>query len=509
MNDSVPILRAAALTKRFGGLLANDAVDFTLERGEIHALVGENGAGKSTLMNMLFGMIRPDSGSIEIDGTPARIHSVKDAIAAGIGMVHQHFMLVPEFTVERNVTLGAEPQRMGFLDASAGRRALAEASRLIGFDVDPGRRACELSVADQQRVEILKVLYRGARIVILDEPTAVLTPQETEELFRTLRKLAAGGVAVVFITHKLWEVREVADRVTVLRQGRTHGTFRRGEADIPALVGLMTGRTDVSLGRIERPAPGEQSVLSVAGLRGRALPDGPLREASFEVRAGEVLGVAGVDGNGQNSLVSLLTGGADGSGRVLLDGRPIEGETIARRRAAGVAHVPEDRHRDGLPLRASVVEGLVADRLSRRRGLRLFGGAITGTLRDWAQGVVERFGIKTASLSAPAASLSGGNQQKIVLARELDSRPRLLVLAQPTRGVDIGAAEGIYRAVAELSATGSATIVVSADLDELMRLSDRIIVLYRGRIVAEFAAAETSREELGMAMAGGYRREAA
>lgn len=508
MSRDAPVLRAVGLSKRFGPLLANDAINFTLERGEIHALVGENGAGKSTLMNMLYGMIRPDAGRVEVDGDPVQIHSVKDAIARGIGMVHQHFMLVPEFTVERNVTLGAEPQKRGFLDTSASHRALAEVSKLIGFNIDPSRRAFSLSVADQQRVEILKVLYRGARIIILDEPTAVLTPQETEELFRTLQRLTSTGASVVFITHKLGEVSEIADRVTVLRQGRTQGTFEKGEADIPKLVSLMTGRSDVSLGRLERQEPGDHIVLSVRDLSGRAFPDAPMRGSSFEVRAGEVLGVAGVDGNGQNTLVSLLTGIASGEGTIHLDGRAINDESIEQRRKAGIAYVPEDRHRDGLPLEASVIEGLVANRVSQYRGLRLLGTAITGSLRTWAQAAVERFGIKTSSLSAPALSLSGGNQQKIVLARELESKPKLLVMAQPTRGVDIGAAEGIYQAVAELTETGSAAIVVSADLDELLRISDRIVVFYRGMIVAAFDTAMTTRAQLGMAMAGGPRRGA-
>lgn len=509
MSSSAPVLRAVGVSKRFGPVVANDAVDFTLNRGEIHALVGENGAGKSTLMNMLYGMIRPDSGSIEIDGRTARLDSVKDAIAAGIGMVHQHFMLVPEFSVERNVTLGAEPRTAGLLDVSASRRALAETSRLIGFEVDANRPVHRLSVADQQRVEILKVLYRGARVIILDEPTAVLTPQETEELFRTLRRLADSGAAVVFITHKLREVQSIADRVTVLRRGRTYGTFRAHEVTIPILVTLMTGRSDVSLGRVERPAPGDEAVLQVTGLSGVAHPDGPLRNASFEVRAGEILGIAGVDGNGQNSLVALLTGTARGEGSVRLDGRSIDGASIAGRRECGLAYVPEDRHRDGVPLRATVAEGLLADRLVRRRGLGVLGPASTRGLRDWAQAAVEKFGIRTASLSAPAASLSGGNQQKIVLARELESEPRLVVMSQPTRGVDLGAAEGIYRALGAVSRTGAAAILVSADLDELLRLSDRILVLYRGEIVASMDATSATREELGLAMTGAHRKEAA
>jgi len=507
---TVPVLRARAITKSFGTVTANDRVDFELNRGEIHALVGENGAGKSTLMNMLYGMFRPDSGDIELDGVPADFQHVDDAIAAGIGMVHQHFMLVPEFTVEQNITLGAEPRKLGFIDRKVSARAIQEPMRLIGFQIDPKRRAQDLSLAEQQRVEILKVLYRGAKIIILDEPTAILAPQETEELFKTLRSLASHGVAVIFITHKLWEVMEVADRVTVLRAGATHGTFPVDTIEIPDVVALMTGRTDVGLGRTPRSRPARPDRLVAANLRGRQTPDCAVDAVSFSIRGGEILGIAGVDGNGQNSLVALLTGVASAdTGELHLDGVDIAQTSLSARRERGIAYVPEDRHRDGLPVHASVIEGLAGVRLASRHGISVLKPAISRSLTDWARGVVDRYGIKTASIRAAASSLSGGNQQKIVLARELETRPKLMVMAQPTRGVDIGAAEGIYAAIDALAAEGAAVVVVSADLDELLRIADRILVLYRGGIAADFDANTVSREQLGAAMTGGNLREAA
>ncbi|MFT3797134.1 ABC transporter ATP-binding protein [Microbacterium sp.] len=502
-------LRAVGLGKRFGELIANADVDFELRRGEVHALVGENGAGKSTLMKMLYGMYRPDQGHLEIDGTRIEFHRVADAIDAGIGMVHQHFMLVPEFSVERNVLLGREPRRLGFIDRAASARALTAPMAALGLDLDARRQVGELSVADQQRVEILKVIARDARVMILDEPTAVLTPQETAELFRTLRTLAATGVSVIFITHKLWEVKAAADRVTVLRKGRTRGTFDVDAVGVDELVERMTGRSDVVLGRIERTAPTSRLRLEVEGLSGRQAPDTAVRNLDFAVREGEILGIAGVDGNGQNSLAALLAGGAQPqAGSIRLDGREISRETIAQRRCAGVAVVPEDRHREGLPLHASVLEGLAPLRLARRRGAAApFGPALTRRLRAWAFGVVQAFGVVTASLQSPASTLSGGNQQKVVVARELDAEPALLVLSQPTRGVDLGSAEGIYGALSRHIATGAAAVMVSADLDELLRICDRILVLYRGEIALVADAAGTSREELGRAMAGAHLTE--
>lgn len=510
MDEGSAVLRAHGISKRFGPVVANNGIDFELEKGEIHAIVGENGAGKSTLMQMLYGMFRPDSGHIEINGEQVDFANVHDAIAAGVGMVHQHFMLVPEFSIERNITLGTEPRHFGMIDRRRSRQAAEAALALIDTDIDPRRPAGRLSVADQQRVEVVKVLHRGARIMILDEPTAVLTPQETESLFRTLRKLAADGVSVIFITHKLREVIEVADRVSVLRRGTMRGTFRLADVDIPTLVSLMTGRQDVELGQIDRSPSRSDVRLRVDSVSAQSFPDGQITNVSFEMCAGEIVGIAGVDGNGQNSLTALLAGTAQlDAGQVYLDGKRIDELSIMSRRRQGVAFVPEDRQRDGIPLHASVLEGLIAGKLNQKSGIAVLGPALTPALRTWARQMVTRFGIKTASVAAPPSSLSGGNQQKIVLARELDSQPKLLILAQPTRGVDVGAAETIYKEIADMADCGASVLVVSADLDELIRLTDRILVVYRGEIVAEVPSRATDREELGFAMAGGQHKEVA
>lgn len=503
MATEIPLLRVEKVSKAFGDVHANSDIDFDLRRGEIHALVGENGAGKTTLMQILFGMHRPDSGTLSIDGAPVVLRRPADAIAHGIGMVHQHFMLVPEFTIAENVTLGAEPARLGFVDAAATAGGLEEPMALLGMHEDAGALTSTLSVARQQRLEILKVIYRGARIMILDEPTAVLTPQETEQLFDTLRALALKGYAVIFISHKLREVMAVADRITVLRGGRTVQTIDVADADIPSLVAAMTGRTTVNLSRVDRPAPTEDVVLEVTGLRGRHRGDAALQDVSFSVHAGEVVGVASVDGNGQNSLVAALVGtGGSGGGSIRIDGHEISHASVAERRDRGVAYVPEDRHAEGLPMSGSVLDGLVGERLARGGAVRAIATAFPASLRTWARGLVERYEIKTAGVDAACRSLSGGNQQKVVIARELDRAPRCIVLAQPTRGVDLGAADFVYSAVSAANAEGTAAVLVSADLDEILRLADRVLVLYRGAIVAERQATMTSREELGIFMMG-------
>ena len=503
MSQPPPLLRLRDITKRFGAVVANSGVDFDLRAGEIHALVGENGAGKTTLMRVLFGMITPDSGTIELNGEQVRLTSARDAIARGIGMVHQHFTLVPEFTVAQNVTLGAEQSRLGLVDFAASALALEEPMRLLGMRTDVNAVVATLSVAQQQRVEILKVLYRQARIMVLDEPTAVLTPQETADLFATLRGLADRGYAIVFISHKLREVMEIADRVTVLRGGSSAGTFDVAAADIPTLVEAMTGRSDVNLGRVVTAAPSDQVALAVSGLSGRSGTDAALADASFTIRAGEILGLAGVDGNGQHSLVGLLTGLVKPqSGSIALHGDELVGLDVAARRRAGLAYVPEDRQAAGLPLAGSVLEALAADKLARATGWLGLGRAFTPALRSWGAHVVEAFDIRTSSLGTRCATLSGGNQQKIVVARELGSHPRFVVMAQPTRGVDLGATDRIYSAIADLASSGAAVLVVSADLDELLRLSHRILVVYRGSIVADLPAATATREKLGMHMLG-------
>ncbi|MFE2186358.1 ABC transporter ATP-binding protein [Streptomyces sp. NPDC059455] len=500
-----PLLRLSGVSKAFGAVKANDAVDFTLEPAQIHALVGENGAGKTTLMRILYGVHQPDSGTIEIAGCQTHLPSPAAAIENGIGMVHQHFMLVPSFTVAENVTLGAESGKPGLYSAArAAKRTLDLAARL-GLAVDPEAITGTLTVATQQKVEILKVLHRGARILILDEPTAVLTPQETHELFTLLRNLAAEGTGIIFISHKLPEVFAIADRITVLRQGRTITTGGRGEISTEAVVAAMTGRSDVNLGRVKRSGRSDApAVLEVKELStDRTVSDSPLDQVSLTVYAGEILGVAGVEGNGQTALAEALVGlTAARSGVILLGGEPVTDDNVRRRRDRGLGFVPEDRHLQGLPLHGSVTEATVAGRLRGTGRFATLAPALSRGRRVWAEAVMDKYAVTAADSSARCDSLSGGNQQKIVLARELEDNPACLVLAQPTRGVDIGAIEFLYGKVAEATHRGCGVLLVSADLDEIFRLSDRIVVLFKGRVVAELSTLTTTREEIGRHMMG-------
>jgi len=499
------LLRLRGIRKTFGPVVANDSVDFELAAGEVHALVGENGAGKTTLMRVLFGLHRPDAGDIEIDGRPANLSSPARAIGYGIGMVHQHFMLVPSFTVAENVTLGSEPGGRGLYHEAEADRRTREVMARLELELDPSAITGNLTVATQQKVEILKVLYRGARILILDEPTAVLTPSETRELCVLLRTLAAGGTGVVFISHKLPEVFAIADRVTVLRQGRTVLSGRTTELSTEAVVTAMTGRPGVHLGRVARArrvdAP---AVLRVDRLSTEAAgADCPLAEVSLSVRAGEILGVAGVDGNGQTSLAESLVGlVAVRGGGIELNGAAITTDSVRQRRDRGLGFVPEDRHLQGLPLHGSVADGLAAGRIRRLGGPRSLSAALPRPLRDWVRATVRGYGIEPPDIDARCQALSGGNQQKIVLARELEESPSCLVLAQPTRGVDIGAIEYLYGKVAEATARGCAVLLISADLDEIFRLSDRVVVLFKGRAVAELDTLATTRDEVGGHMMG-------
>ncbi|XXT18182.1 ABC transporter ATP-binding protein [Sorangium sp. So ce429] len=501
------VLEARGITKRFSGVAANDGVDIDLREGEIHALLGENGAGKSTLMNVLYGLVRPDEGELRRRGKPVALRSPSDAIALGIGMVHQHFMLIPVFTVAENIVLGAEPVRRGAGGLIDRRRASAEVRELsarYGLDVDPDARVEDLPVGVQQRVEIIKALYRKAEILILDEPTAVLTPQEAEELFRVLRALTAQGVSVLFITHKLKEVLAVADRVTVMRAGKVVGAAIPAETDERGLAAMMVGR-EVVLQVSKAPAsPGavvlEVERLGVAGRRGSG--GDVVREVSFEVRAGEILGIAGVQGNGQTELVEAITGIAPArDGRVLLRGRDVTGALPRTLIERGVSHVPEDRQRHGLVLSYSVADNLVLCTYHRPPF------AERGVLRDEARDenarrLVKTFDIRAPGPSAPVSALSGGNQQKVILARELSRPVELLVASQPTRGVDVGSIEHIHREIVAARDAGAAVLLVSAELDEVLALSDRIAVMYRGALVATRDAGAVSRTELGMLMAG-------
>jgi len=494
------------ITKRFPGVVANDRVDFEAAAGEVHALLGENGAGKSTLSNILTGLYRPDEGEILVYGERVQFASPRDALDAGIGMVHQHFRLVEPFTVAENVVLGDHrgEGRSFRLRRRAIERHVAEISTRYGLHVDPRARIWQLSVGEQQRVEILKALYREARILILDEPTAVLTPQEAEVLFATLREMANEGRTVVFISHKLHEVKAVADRVTVLRGGRSIATVSTAEATQRSLAALMVGREVATTERVEQATEKGDVVLelelcSVAGERGPAV-----REASLTVRSGEIVAIAGVAGNGQRELAEAIAGiRAPVEGLVRVRGRALRPGDPRAAIAAGVAYVPEDRLGTGLAPSLSIASNLALKayrepHVSRGPLLRL------RAIRERAVELIARYRIAAPGPHAQARQLSGGNLQKVVLAREFSARPQLLVAAAPTRGLDVGAIESVHAYVREAAAEGMGVLLISEDLDEILALADRIAVMYEGRIVGEFDARAADVEEIGLAMAGGH-----
>ena len=497
------------ITKRFPGVVACDGVDLSVESGEVHALLGENGAGKSTLMNILFGLYRPDEGEILLDDQAHSFRSPADAIAAGIGMVHQHFMLVPVFTVAENVMLGVEPTGpLGRLERAEAHRRVAELSERFGLAVDPEATIEDLPVGVQQRVEILKALYRDARCLILDEPTAVLTPTEITELMEIVRQLAEGDRSVIFISHKLREVLGIADEISVLRNGKVVGHTTPDETDEQALATMMVGR-DVKL-VVDKapPAPGEP-VLDVDNLvvgddRGHRVVDG----VSFEVRAGEIVALAGVQGNGQTELVEAITGmRPPRSGSVRFDGRDVTGWAPDDLFRAGLAHVPEDRQRDGLIGSFAVSSNLVLNQIEERpfsRRLRIDRRAV----RQHAEELVEQFDVRTASVQSAVSTLSGGNQQKVIIAREFFHADRLLVLSQPTRGLDVGSIQYIHRQVVAKRDEGAGVLLNSSELDEVLALADRVAVIYRGRIVGIVDREEASRERIGLLMAGAVEEAA-
>jgi simple sugar transport system ATP-binding protein len=494
-------LELRGITKRFGSLTANDAIDLVVEPGEIHALLGENGAGKSTLMNVLYGLYQPDEGEILVDGEPVRFSGPGDAMAAGIGMVHQHFMLIPVFTVAENVELGHERTRwLGLLDRRRARREVAEVSRRYGLEVPPDALVADLPVGLQQRVEIVKALIRDAKVLILDEPTAVLTPQETDELMDVMRALRDGGTSIVFITHKLREVREVADRITVIRRGTVVGEATPSSSSAE-LASMMVGRP-VQLTVDKAPADPGQETLAVESLRvvderGHVLVD----NVGFTVRAGEIFALAGVQGNGQTELTEALVGLRPvESGSIRLDGADVTGADVDDILAKGVGYVPEDRLHDGLVGSFTVAENLVLDLYDRKP----YGGRVALDLAAIEHNALERvaeYDVRTQSVHHAASTLSGGNQQKVVLARELSRPLRLLVVSQPTRGVDVGSTEFVHRRIVAERDNGAAVVVVSTELDEVLGLADRIAVMYRGRIIGEVPAG-TSAEEIGLLMAG-------
>ncbi len=507
-TEEAPLLELRGITKRFPGVVANDDVSFELRRGEVHALLGENGAGKSTLMNILYGLYRPDEGEILLEGRRVEIDSPRHAIESGIGMVHQHFMLIPVMTVAENIVLANEPRKGPLLDLEAANTRVRELSQQFGLTVDPEARVESISVGQQQRAEILKALYRGAEILILDEPTAVLTPQEARELFEIIESLRAEGKSIIFITHKLNEVLEIADRITVLRRGKTIETVPREGATEEGLARLMVGR-EVLLRVQKTPATPGSALLTVEDLHvfdERGLE--AVRGASFEVRAGEIVGIAGVDGNGQSELVDAIAGlRAVASGRIVVSADDVTADGCRECLDAGLGHIPEDRHLRGLILDFSLAENLALHDYRKPPDSR-YGWLYPRRLLVTARRLLQEFDVRGGTPETPAASLSGGNQQKVVVAREVTRNPDVLIAAQPTRGLDVGAIEFVHRRLIEERDEGRAILLVSFELDEILSLSDRIIVMYEGAIVGEYGP-DVSEEELGIAMTGGGRERAA
>jgi simple sugar transport system ATP-binding protein len=497
-------LELAGITKRFGALVANDGIDLTVEPGEIHCLLGENGAGKSTLMNVLFGLLQADVGEIRIDEAAVHFADPGDAIRQGIGMVHQHFMLVPVFTVAENVVLGFEPTRaLGFLDRQKARTEIRRLSAEFGLEVDPDATVEELPVGIQQRVEILKALLRDVSLLILDEPTAVLTPQETDGLFTIMRSLAESGRSILFITHKLKEVLAVADRITVVRQGKVIGTTTPAESDEEELATMMVGR-NVDLVVRKKPAEPGEPVLELAGLtladeRGVTAVD----HVDLTVRAGEVVALAGVQGNGQTELAEALLGlHPVAGGTIRLDGKDLTRATPRQALRAGIAYIPEDRQLEGLVLSMSIADNLVLD-LHNVAPYAHYGARNLTEVSDSGQRKLSEFDIRATSVETPVGTLSGGNQQKVVVARELSRPVRLLVAAQPTRGLDVGSIEYVHRRIIEERDRGTAVLLISSELDEILGLADQVAVMFRGAVVG-IVPPSVGRERIGLMMAGAH-----
>ena len=498
------------VSKSFGPVAANKNVSFGARKGEIHALVGENGAGKTTLMNILFGLMQPDSGEIRIDGKPVVMDSPRTSIGLGLGMVHQHFKLVPSLTVAENIFLGMEITKAGLVDRKAQSDKARALSEEFGLQIDPDRKIHELSVGAEQRVEILKVLARGANVVILDEPTAVLTPQESRDLFRIIRRFADAGMTVIFISHHLDEVLEVSDTVTVLRDGAVVGTRPTKELDEDTLVKMMVGRS-VNFDRRARKDTSGETVLELREIFARddrGLP--ALRDVNLKVRAGEIVGIVGVDGNGQTELAEVISGlRAPSHGEIFLDGKAVEGSDPRHMRAAGLAHVPADRLVRGVNAGASISANILMGRQYEEPWAR--SGMIRwGKVREFARELMQRFDIRAKDETIAVKTLSGGNMQKVVVAREFSRHMPLLLIDQPTRGVDIGAMEGIHDEIITRRDAGAAILLISVQIDEILALADRVLVMFAGGISGEVDPTDTTEEEIGHLMAGGSRtREAA
>lgn len=503
--NTTNIIEMRAITKRFGAVVANKSINLHIPAKTIHAIVGENGAGKSTIMKILYGFYTADEGEIWIDGERRQIRNPHDAIAMGLGMVHQHFMLVPPMTVLENIVLGAEPGSAAKIDFKKAEAEVIKLSKDFGFNIDPHKRIEQLSVGQQQRVEVLKALYRGARILILDEPTAVLTPQEVEEFFKILRSMREQGKTIIIITHKLNEVLALSDNVTVMRDGQVVGETPTANTSAPDLARMMVGR-DVLL-RVEKPeAAPKNVVLSV-----RNLSDGSkLNDVSFDVRAGEIVGIAGVEGNGQTELIEVLAGLHHASGGSFsLNGRDITRSSARQIKELGIAHIPEDRHRRGLLLEFDLADNTILGTQYRKPPVTSLGLLDEKAVYEKANRLIRDFDVRPPNAALPARALSGGNQQKLIIGREFDIHPKLLLVAQPTRGVDIGAIEFIHRKLVALRDAGAAVLLVSAELEEVLSLSDRVLVMYQGRVVGEVNPQEVEQEEIGqevgLLMTGGKR----
>ncbi|BCD24672.1 nucleoside ABC transport ATP-binding protein [Bacillus cereus] len=495
------------ITKVFPGIVANDDITLQVKQGEIHALLGENGAGKSTLMNVLFGLYQPEQGEIKIKGKPVKITNPNIANDLGIGMVHQHFMLVHNFTVTENIILGNEPKKNGKIAVEEAAKEIKQLSEQYGLAVDPHAKVEDISVGMQQRVEILKTLYRGAEILIFDEPTAVLTPQEIHELIQIMKKLVQEGKSIILITHKLKEIMEVCDRCTIIRKGKGIGTVDVAETDEHKLAELMVGR-QVNFKTEKIEAKPMEEVLSIANLivhDTRKLP--AVKGLDLTVRAGEIVGIAGIDGNGQSELIEAITGLRKvESGSIAIKGKEITNWPVRRITEEGIGHIPEDRHKHGLVLDFSVRDNIVLQTYYKnpfsKKGILNF-----SKITEKAKALIEQFDVRTPSEQTLARALSGGNQQKAIIAREVDRNPDLLIAAQPTRGLDVGAIEFIHKKLIEQRDNGKAVLLLSLELDEILNVSDRVAVIYEGKIVAIVDAKETNEQQLGLLMAGGTGKE--